>query len=189
MNPIDNVWDALGRRVAGRQPPPTNSPRTGKSSSGRNSTLGHLVVMVTDLRPKCHEFEPSVTVNEFHSSPLLLYIRRDTCNLFVFVIRLKGRILGFQQKRISRSIPSLWNNTLGRLVVMVTDLWHWRPCRGRRSRVFLHGRSSEGLELEFMTRQSSARDHDHKVWCGSLESGEPVQVLSSSPDQGVKFQG
>ncbi|GFW17005.1 transposable element Tcb2 transposase [Trichonephila clavipes] len=22
MNPIENVWDALGRRVAGRQPPP-----------------------------------------------------------------------------------------------------------------------------------------------------------------------
>ncbi|GFX71498.1 transposable element Tcb2 transposase [Trichonephila clavipes] len=35
MDPIEHVWDALGRRVAGRQPPPTNSPRTGKSSSGR----------------------------------------------------------------------------------------------------------------------------------------------------------
>ncbi|GFT39591.1 transposable element Tcb2 transposase [Trichonephila clavipes] len=35
MNPIEHDWDALGRRVAGRQPPPTNSPRTGKSSSGR----------------------------------------------------------------------------------------------------------------------------------------------------------
>ncbi|GFT16732.1 transposable element Tcb2 transposase [Trichonephila clavipes] len=33
MNPIEHVWDALGRRVAGRHPP--NSPRTGKSSSGR----------------------------------------------------------------------------------------------------------------------------------------------------------
>ncbi|GFX71561.1 transposable element Tcb1 transposase [Trichonephila clavipes] len=35
MNLIEHVWDALGRRVAGRQPPPTNSPGTGKSSSGR----------------------------------------------------------------------------------------------------------------------------------------------------------
>ncbi|GFV95614.1 transposable element Tcb2 transposase [Trichonephila clavipes] len=35
MNPIEHVWDALGRRVVGRQPPPKNSPRTGKSSSGR----------------------------------------------------------------------------------------------------------------------------------------------------------
>ncbi|GFU68096.1 transposable element Tcb2 transposase [Trichonephila clavipes] len=35
MNPIEHVWDALGRRVAGLQPPPTKSPRTGKSSSGR----------------------------------------------------------------------------------------------------------------------------------------------------------
>ncbi|GFT09133.1 transposable element Tcb2 transposase [Trichonephila clavipes] len=35
MNPIEHVWDALGRRVAGRQPPPKNSPRTGKSYSGR----------------------------------------------------------------------------------------------------------------------------------------------------------
>ncbi|GFV51794.1 transposable element Tcb2 transposase [Trichonephila clavipes] len=35
MNPIEHVWDALGRRVAGRQPPLTNSPRTEKSSSGR----------------------------------------------------------------------------------------------------------------------------------------------------------
>ncbi|GFV00680.1 transposable element Tcb2 transposase [Trichonephila clavipes] len=38
MNPKVNVWDALGRLVAGRQPPPsthTNSPRAGKSSSGR----------------------------------------------------------------------------------------------------------------------------------------------------------
>ncbi|GFW82875.1 transposable element Tcb2 transposase [Trichonephila clavipes] len=34
MNPIEHVWDALGRRVAGRHPP-SNSPRTGKSSSGR----------------------------------------------------------------------------------------------------------------------------------------------------------
>ncbi|GFV35168.1 transposable element Tcb2 transposase [Trichonephila clavipes] len=33
MNPIEHVWDALGRRVAGHQPP--NSPRTRKRSSGR----------------------------------------------------------------------------------------------------------------------------------------------------------
>ncbi|GFW24085.1 transposable element Tcb1 transposase [Trichonephila clavipes] len=32
MNPIEHVWDVLGRRVAGRQPPPQG---TGKSSSGR----------------------------------------------------------------------------------------------------------------------------------------------------------
>ncbi|GFY24823.1 transposable element Tcb2 transposase [Trichonephila clavipes] len=30
MNPIDHVWDTLGRQIAVRQPPPTNSPRTGK---------------------------------------------------------------------------------------------------------------------------------------------------------------
>ncbi|GFW28656.1 transposable element Tcb2 transposase [Trichonephila clavipes] len=35
MNPIEHVRDALGRRVADHQSPPTNSPRTGKSSSGR----------------------------------------------------------------------------------------------------------------------------------------------------------
>ncbi|GFT93963.1 hypothetical protein TNCV_2133471 [Trichonephila clavipes] len=36
INPIEHVWDALGRRVAGRQiPPHPNSTRTGKSSSGR----------------------------------------------------------------------------------------------------------------------------------------------------------
>ncbi|GFW45147.1 transposable element Tcb2 transposase [Trichonephila clavipes] len=35
MNPIEHVWDALGRPVAGHQPPPTNSSRTGKSSSER----------------------------------------------------------------------------------------------------------------------------------------------------------
>ncbi|GFY19882.1 transposable element Tcb1 transposase [Trichonephila clavipes] len=34
VDPIEHVWDALGRRVAGRQPL-QNSPRTGKSSSGR----------------------------------------------------------------------------------------------------------------------------------------------------------
>ncbi|GFX31687.1 hypothetical protein TNCV_4082111 [Trichonephila clavipes] len=34
MNPIEHVWDSVGRRVAGRQPPP-QTPRTGKSSSGR----------------------------------------------------------------------------------------------------------------------------------------------------------
>ncbi|GFX46852.1 transposable element Tcb2 transposase [Trichonephila clavipes] len=33
MNPIEHVWDALGRRVS--LCTPTNSPRTGKSSSGR----------------------------------------------------------------------------------------------------------------------------------------------------------
>ncbi|GFY32502.1 hypothetical protein TNCV_3560101 [Trichonephila clavipes] len=36
MNPIEHVWDALGRRVAGCQLPLTNSPRTGKNSSGRS---------------------------------------------------------------------------------------------------------------------------------------------------------
>ncbi|GFW81476.1 transposable element Tcb2 transposase [Trichonephila clavipes] len=35
MNPLEHVWDALGRRVAGRQPPPQTLPRTEKSSSGR----------------------------------------------------------------------------------------------------------------------------------------------------------
>ncbi|GFT59129.1 transposable element Tcb2 transposase [Trichonephila clavipes] len=36
MNSIQHVWDALGRRFAGRQPQKKkNSPRTGKSSSGR----------------------------------------------------------------------------------------------------------------------------------------------------------
>ncbi|GFY35484.1 transposable element Tcb2 transposase [Trichonephila clavipes] len=33
MNPIEHVWDALGRRLASLQPP--NSPETGKSSSGK----------------------------------------------------------------------------------------------------------------------------------------------------------
>ncbi|GFU60193.1 transposable element Tcb2 transposase [Trichonephila clavipes] len=44
MNPIEHVWDALGRRVADRQSPPTNSPRTGKSSSGRMRQNTQLVV-------------------------------------------------------------------------------------------------------------------------------------------------
>ncbi|GFX76311.1 transposable element Tcb2 transposase [Trichonephila clavipes] len=35
MNPTEHVWDALGRRVAGRQPPPQTLQGTGKSSSGR----------------------------------------------------------------------------------------------------------------------------------------------------------
>ncbi|GFV20687.1 transposable element Tcb2 transposase [Trichonephila clavipes] len=35
MNPIEHVWDALGRRVAGHQLPPQTLQRTGKSSSGR----------------------------------------------------------------------------------------------------------------------------------------------------------
>ncbi|GFW80084.1 transposable element Tcb2 transposase [Trichonephila clavipes] len=26
LNPIDNVWDMLGRRIAARQPPPTYLP-------------------------------------------------------------------------------------------------------------------------------------------------------------------
>ncbi|GFV41146.1 transposable element Tcb2 transposase [Trichonephila clavipes] len=34
MNLIEHVWDDRGRQIASRQPP-TNSPRTGKSSSGR----------------------------------------------------------------------------------------------------------------------------------------------------------
>ncbi|GFV29489.1 transposable element Tcb2 transposase [Trichonephila clavipes] len=52
MNPIEHVWDALGRRVAGRQPPPTNSPRTGKSSSGR---VGLVIKSLIDSMPQsCH---------------------------------------------------------------------------------------------------------------------------------------
>ncbi|GFT82897.1 transposable element Tc1 transposase [Trichonephila clavipes] len=38
MNPIEHVWDALGRQVAGRQPPPQTLQRTGKSSSGKVGT-------------------------------------------------------------------------------------------------------------------------------------------------------
>ncbi|GFV71214.1 uncharacterized protein TNCV_2429611 [Trichonephila clavipes] len=26
LNPIEHVWDMLGRRIAGRQPPPTSLP-------------------------------------------------------------------------------------------------------------------------------------------------------------------
>ncbi|GFW56748.1 uncharacterized protein TNCV_4068281 [Trichonephila clavipes] len=44
MDPTEHVWDALGRRVAGHQPPPTNSPRTGKSSSGRVGQNTQLVI-------------------------------------------------------------------------------------------------------------------------------------------------
>ncbi|GFT01033.1 transposable element Tcb2 transposase [Trichonephila clavipes] len=35
INPIEHVWDTLGRRVFWPPTTPTNSPRTGKSSSGR----------------------------------------------------------------------------------------------------------------------------------------------------------
>ncbi|GFW10699.1 transposable element Tcb2 transposase [Trichonephila clavipes] len=35
MNPKDHVWDALGRRVSGRQPPPQTIQELGKSCSGR----------------------------------------------------------------------------------------------------------------------------------------------------------
>ncbi|GFX76629.1 transposable element Tcb2 transposase [Trichonephila clavipes] len=35
MNPIEHVWDDLGRRVAGHQPPPQTLQFTEKSSSGR----------------------------------------------------------------------------------------------------------------------------------------------------------
>ncbi|GFX14579.1 transposable element Tcb2 transposase [Trichonephila clavipes] len=38
MNPIEHVWDALGRRVAGRQPPPTNSPKTWKELFWKSGT-------------------------------------------------------------------------------------------------------------------------------------------------------
>ncbi|GFW10700.1 hypothetical protein TNCV_4918191 [Trichonephila clavipes] len=37
MNPKEHVWDALGRRVSGRQPPPQTIQELGKSCSGRIS--------------------------------------------------------------------------------------------------------------------------------------------------------
>ncbi|GFV84767.1 transposable element Tcb2 transposase [Trichonephila clavipes] len=50
MNSIEHVWDALGRRVAGRQPPPKNSPRTRKSSSGRVREPNRAIVVTLRLR-------------------------------------------------------------------------------------------------------------------------------------------
>ncbi|GFU63779.1 transposable element Tcb2 transposase [Trichonephila clavipes] len=64
MNPIDHVWNALGRRVAGRQPPPQTSKTWKELFWDRipqlviNSLIdsmpqsrGSLVVMVTNKFP------------------------------------------------------------------------------------------------------------------------------------------
>ncbi|GFT64497.1 transposable element Tcb2 transposase [Trichonephila clavipes] len=38
MDSIEHVWDALGRRVAGRNPPPTNSPKNWKELFWKSGT-------------------------------------------------------------------------------------------------------------------------------------------------------
>ncbi|GFW04777.1 transposable element Tcb2 transposase [Trichonephila clavipes] len=55
MNPIEHVWDALGRRVAGRQPPPQTLQRTGKSSSGRVGQNTQLVInsLIDSMPHRC----------------------------------------------------------------------------------------------------------------------------------------
>ncbi|GFW91558.1 transposable element Tcb2 transposase [Trichonephila clavipes] len=44
MNPIENVWDALGRRVAGRQPPPTNFPKIERALLEEWDRIPQLVI-------------------------------------------------------------------------------------------------------------------------------------------------
>ncbi|GFT01396.1 transposable element Tc3 transposase [Trichonephila clavipes] len=89
LNPIEHVWDMLGRRIAARQPPPTYQPELRRalldewcnisqdqidnlilSMPRRFSTLffsftvsgrGGLVALVMSSKPACHEFEPSTT--------------------------------------------------------------------------------------------------------------------------------
>ncbi|GFY33384.1 transposable element Tcb2 transposase [Trichonephila clavipes] len=53
MKPIEHVWDALGRRVAGSTP--TNSPRAGKSSSGRRDRIPQLVInsLIDSMPQRC----------------------------------------------------------------------------------------------------------------------------------------
>ncbi|GFS68199.1 transposable element Tcb1 transposase [Trichonephila clavipes] len=74
LNPIEHVWDMLGRRIAARQPPPTCLPELRRAlldewcnipqdqidnlilSMPRHCDRGSLVVKETHSWPLCHEF-------------------------------------------------------------------------------------------------------------------------------------
>ncbi|GFT58509.1 transposable element Tcb2 transposase [Trichonephila clavipes] len=75
LNPIENLWDALGRAVSSRFPPPAtlieletalqekwrllNSALVDHLIESMLSGSGCLMVKVTDSWLECHDFEPS----------------------------------------------------------------------------------------------------------------------------------
>ncbi|GFX08987.1 transposable element Tcb2 transposase [Trichonephila clavipes] len=59
LNPIEHVWDMLGRRIAACQPPPTCLPELRRALLDEWCNIGGLV-KGTDPWLVCHEFEPSI---------------------------------------------------------------------------------------------------------------------------------
>ncbi|GFS65390.1 transposable element Tcb1 transposase [Trichonephila clavipes] len=56
LNPIENLWGALGHAISSRFLPPATLIEL---ETALQEECGSLVVKVTDSRPACREFEPS----------------------------------------------------------------------------------------------------------------------------------
>ncbi|GFU87296.1 transposable element Tcb2 transposase [Trichonephila clavipes] len=55
MNPIQHVWDALGRRVAGRQPPPQTLQELEKALLEKWERIPQLVIniLIDSMHQRC----------------------------------------------------------------------------------------------------------------------------------------
>ncbi|GFS94831.1 transposable element Tcb2 transposase [Trichonephila clavipes] len=55
MNPIEHVWDALGRRVAGRQPPPQTLQELERALLEEWDKIPQLVInsLIDSMLQKC----------------------------------------------------------------------------------------------------------------------------------------
>ncbi|GFX23782.1 hypothetical protein TNCV_3597241 [Trichonephila clavipes] len=106
MNPIEHVWDALGRRVAGRQPPPTNSPRTGKSSSGRVGQ-NTPTTMQRNVENDPHDLEPQLNDDENNISSSVSFTEIPNENFEALFDLIYKNLYYFTRQSLLESVPEL----------------------------------------------------------------------------------
>ncbi|GFY17295.1 transposable element Tcb1 transposase [Trichonephila clavipes] len=159
LNPIENVWDALGRQVAGRNYLPTNKNTLIRALTEEWDKLPQQlldnVVQSQKLVKSCQKLTRRLAGGQ----------RSGCAALFVVVLKLVA------EKRIPFGASVRGRDSL---VVKATDSWLTCHEFDPSTTDAMHVKSVESSNVLPL------------VWCDSKERGLPAQLSSSSLDHGSK---